>query len=89
MATATENNTGLTPAEYRRIEKLIAENSAAIAQTGRELATNFDVPARATIAYACSKMGISLLDWEKITAVQSNWEYTPPPKHVLARWQRY
>lgn len=87
--TNTLNNTGLTAREYARIQKLTEKHADAIRTCSVELATNFNRPAQRIIGYACADMGISRLDWEKITAVQNNWEYEKPSASMLARWASY
>jgi hypothetical protein len=80
---------GLSVKEYARIQELIARNSEHIEWCSQQLAMNFDCPAQRIIGVACGRMGISRLDWEKITAVRNGWEYTAPPANLLARWGSY
>ena len=80
---------GLTPKDHARISALIARHAAVIDRCRKDLGTNFEVPAQRIINAACYQMGCSRLDWEKIVAVQADWEFTPIPKHILARWEAY
>lgn len=49
-----------------KFEALLKRHAATIAQTRRELAMNFDVPARDTIRWACADMGISEKTWREM-----------------------
>ena len=53
-----------------KIEALLKKHADVIQRTGRELAMNFDVPARDTIAMACSEMGISRKQWDTMKSYQ-------------------
>jgi hypothetical protein len=77
----------LSAREQARIRAIIAEHNATIEWCCQQLATNFDVSANRTIATACCQMGISRVDWEKISAVKHGWEFHRPPNHVIARWE--
>jgi hypothetical protein len=69
--------------------RLIADHQETIEWCNRELATNFNVPAQRTINAACSRMGVTRLDWEKMDAIRNNTEYERPPHAMLDRWARY
>ena len=75
----------MTPKDTARIKALIAKHAEVIQTTNRKLACDFDVPANRTINNACSLMGISRTDWEKIVCVQNGREFKPIPKHILER----
>lgn len=44
-------------------EVLLQKHAATITKTRRELAMNFDIPARDIIGMACAEMGISESTW--------------------------
>lgn len=46
-----------------KIESLLKTHAAILVRTRRELAMNFEVPARDIIGMACSEMGISESMW--------------------------
>lgn len=49
-----------------KFETLLKKHAAVIANTRRELAMNFDVPARDIIRWACADMGISEKVWREM-----------------------
>jgi hypothetical protein len=77
----------MTPKDTARIRALIAQHAELIQATNRKLACDFGVPANRTINDACSHMGISRTDWEKIVCVQNGREFKPIPKRILERWE--
>jgi hypothetical protein len=79
----------MTPKDTARIKALIAKYADLIQATKTKLACDFDVPANRTINEACSQMGISRTDWEKIVCVQNGSQFKPIPKHILQRWEAY
>ena len=60
-------NTTTTNAKF---ETLLKKNAALLAKTSRELAMNFDVPARCTVGIACAEMGISEKTWQSLMSYQ-------------------
>lgn len=46
-----------------KFESLLKKHAAVITRTHRELAMNFDIPARSIIQMACADMGISESTW--------------------------
>jgi hypothetical protein len=56
-------------ADEARIERLSIRHAALIAECKRELAMNFDCPAKRIIGVYCAKMNISLQEWEQIAAL--------------------
>jgi hypothetical protein len=71
------------------IAKLAMIHKEALAELGRELATNFDVPAPRLINRAIAQMGITRVTYERIIHFQNEWEFQPIPQHLLDRWARY
>jgi len=51
-----------------KFEKLLTKYAREWAQCGRDLAMNFDVPARDTIAMCAREMGISIKMWNEIAS---------------------
>lgn len=49
-----------------KLKALLTKHAAIIAATGRELAMNFDIPARDIIGMACADMGISREQWDAL-----------------------
>lgn len=52
--------------QYLQDRARYERNAAILAKTGRELAMNFDVPARDIIGMACSEMGVSESTWREM-----------------------
>ncbi len=77
----------MTTKDTARIKALIAQHAERIQDTNSKLVRDFGVPANRTINIACSHMGISRTDWEKIVCVQRGREFKPIPKHILQRWE--
>ena len=57
-----------------KLESLLRKHAATIARTGRELAMNFDIPARDIIQMACSEMGISEKKWRELADYRASKE---------------
>lgn len=55
------NNTATT-----KLEALLSKHAVVIAKTRRELAMNFNIPARDIIGMACSEMRISEKQWREM-----------------------
>lgn len=49
-----------------KLEALLGKHAAVIARTRRDLAMNFDIPARSIIQMACADMGISEKVWREM-----------------------
>jgi hypothetical protein len=52
--------------ENKKFETLLKKHAAVIERTRRELAMNFDIPARSIIQWACADMGISEKTWREM-----------------------
>jgi hypothetical protein len=50
----------------KKLEKIMRNESATIDKFGRELAMNFDIPARDIISMACCELRISRKEWDAI-----------------------
>ena len=61
-----------------KYEALLTKHASVLAKTGRELAMNFDVPARVTIAMACAEMGISRKQWDALQSYRIAKEQEEP-----------
>lgn len=63
----TENGDILYNArQYLQDRARYERNAALLAKTRRELAINFDIPARDIIGMACAQLGISERDWRTL-----------------------
>lgn len=54
----------------QKMEALLKKHAGTIEKTSRDLAMNFDIPARDIIAMACSHMGITPKQWDELTSYQ-------------------
>lgn len=53
-----------------KFDKLLAKHAAVIARASRELAMNFNIPARDIISGACAEMRISEKVWRELQSYQ-------------------
>ena len=61
-----------------KLDKLLAKHAATIAATGRDLAMNFDIPARDIIGMACAEMWISRRQWDALASYRIEMEQQSP-----------
>ena len=53
-----------------KLAKILTTRRDVLDRTGRELAMNFDIPARDIIAMACGELGITRKQWDQLKAMQ-------------------
>jgi hypothetical protein len=63
-----------------------------LAWISRELSQNFDAPAQRIINAGFNRIGQNRFTragddlWEMITALENDWEYQRPARHLVDRW---
>ena len=50
----------------KKLTKIVQKESATLRKIGRELAMNFDIPARDIILMGCAELGITEKEWHII-----------------------
>jgi hypothetical protein len=65
-ANSEESDVLYNARQYLQNRARYERNAAILARTGRELAMNFNIPARDIILMACAEMGVSESTWREM-----------------------